>query len=33
MTYVFVLGRRAFHAGHTGDVDPSAREDQVAVAD
>jgi uncharacterized membrane protein SpoIIM required for sporulation len=32
MTYVFVLGRRAFHAGHTGDVDASAREDQVAVA-
>ena len=32
LTYVFILGRRAFHAGHTGDVDPSAREDTVAVA-
>ncbi|NUR08423.1 MAG: stage II sporulation protein M [Nocardioidaceae bacterium] len=30
--YVFVLGRRAFLAGHTGDVAASAREDEVAVA-
>jgi len=31
-TYVFVPGRRAFRAGHTGDVAADAREAQVAVA-
>ena len=30
--YVFVLGRRAFLAGHTGDVSGAALEDQVATA-
>ncbi len=32
LAYVFVLGRRAFKAGHTGDVDASAREAEVAAA-
>jgi uncharacterized membrane protein SpoIIM required for sporulation len=31
--YVFVLGRRASLAGHTGDVSPDRLEDTVAVAD
>ena len=30
--YVFVPGRRAFLAGHTGDVSAAALEDQVATA-
>ena len=30
--YVFVLGRRACAAGHTGDVGASARADEVALA-
>lgn len=32
LAYVFVLGRRAFHRGHTGDVDASLLEDKVASA-
>ncbi len=30
LAYVFVLGRNAFHRGHTGDVDASMLEDRVA---
>jgi uncharacterized membrane protein SpoIIM required for sporulation len=32
MLYVFVVGRRAFRAGHTGDTSADALEDQVATA-
>ena len=32
LAYVFVPGRRAFHAGNTGDTAEDAREAQVAVA-
>lgn len=32
MTYVFVPGRRAFRAGHTGDTSADSLDDQVAVA-
>jgi uncharacterized membrane protein SpoIIM required for sporulation len=32
LTYVFTLGRRAFRAGHTGDVSADSLESQVAVA-
>ena len=30
LAYVFVLGRRAFLRGHTGDLDPALLEDRVA---
>jgi uncharacterized membrane protein SpoIIM required for sporulation len=33
LLYVFVVGRRAFRAGHTGDAAADALEDQVATAD
>lgn len=29
LAYVFVLGRRAFHLGHTGDVDPRLLDDRA----
>lgn len=32
LTYVFVLGRRAVRAGHTGDVSEQLLEDRIAVA-
>jgi uncharacterized membrane protein SpoIIM required for sporulation len=32
LVYVFVLGRRAFHTGHTGDAAGDALEDRVATA-
>ena len=32
LAYVWVLGRRAVRAGHTGDVDASLLEDRVATA-
>lgn len=32
LAYVFVLGRRAFHAGHTGDVSAEHLEDRLATA-
>ena len=32
LTYVFVLGRRAVAAGHTGDIAAHLREDRLAVA-
>jgi len=32
LTYVFTLGRRAFRAGWTGDLDASLLEDKVATA-
>jgi hypothetical protein len=31
--YVFVLGRQAVHAGHTGDISADLLEDQVASQD
>jgi uncharacterized membrane protein SpoIIM required for sporulation len=31
LAYVFVLGRTAFHRGHTGDVDAALLEDRVAT--
>jgi hypothetical protein len=31
LTYVFVLGRQAFHRGQTGDIDESLLEDRVAT--
>jgi hypothetical protein len=31
LAYVFVLGRNAFHRGHTGDVDSALLEDRVAT--
>ncbi len=30
LAYVFVLGRRAYLRGHTGDLDPALLEDRVA---
>jgi len=32
LSYVFVLGKRAVAAGHTGDIAASLREDRIAVA-
>jgi uncharacterized membrane protein SpoIIM required for sporulation len=29
LSYVFVLGRQAFHRGHTGDIDPTLLDDRV----
>ena len=29
LSYVFVLGRQAFHRGHTGDIDPLLLDDRV----
>jgi len=31
LTYVFVLGRQAFHRGHDGDIDPLLLDDRVAT--